>query len=345
MWVELEDSAGDVGLAKCDDELNKVMWHQWRECNIDFSVFEACDVNMEDIKAFRVGIGGYRVGQAGETSAGGWAYGDIYFDDIRLYPARCVPAFARRQGSFRYINRYLEEGNLFADCKVDNYDLCILSTEEMRPFYDPCYGKYSGTSNWLISEIGPVTASEPCDANLVGYWKMNDNANSSTVTDSSTNARHGTLYSDYKVKKGELVEGKTSYHDVAGVKGTALTFDGDNDFVSLPALFDANTNTLTISAWLKTDAIDEDTFMSTILGANDPCNPPKLTLGHTGNYDVLTYWSNQDLAYYWTGWAWDVHPELIMPTKIWSFVALTAEPNLGTLYLSDGKKIVCIDKL
>ena len=96
----------------------------------------------------------------------------------------------------------------------------------------------------LLSNIGQAPTNEQSgvsyltkglSSGLVGWWRFNGDA-----TDSSGNGNDGTVY------------GEGDY-DISPM-GQALSFDGEGDYVQLPAS-DAilNVNTFTIEAWFKTD--------------------------------------------------------------------------------------------
>lgn len=78
----------------------------------------------------------------------------MYFDDIRLYPPRCLPGLLK------------PAGDLTNDCKVDYSDIELL------------------VNNWLINEYD-VTPTVPSDSNLVARYQFENNAND------SIGGRHG----------------------------------------------------------------------------------------------------------------------------------------------------------
>lgn len=79
-------------------------------------------------------------------------------------------------------------------------------------------------------------------ADLVGYWPF-DEGSGSVAHDTSGQANHGPVY------------GATW---TTGRSGSALSFDGSNDFVTLPNvdLWDFGTESFTVTAWFKSDASD-----------------------------------------------------------------------------------------
>jgi len=102
----------------------------------------------------------------------------------------------------------------------------------------------------------------------------------------------------------------------------ALSLDGVDDYVAAQAL-KLNSNTVTISAWIKRNGTPDD---------NDGliyC--PSVTASG------LRLMSNGELRYNWndqintSGWS----SGLIVPDNIWTFVALVVEPTQATLYMND----------
>jgi hypothetical protein len=309
MYVALKDGDGRTGKVLHDD-INEIAvdWKGFHEWNIALEEFlDDNDVNLTNISRITIG--------SGDKSAGG--AGTVIFDDIRLYPPRCVPKLAPSMGYFRYIDRYTQSGSFTPDCIVDNYDLRTMA------------------GDWLISGLGSVTATTAGTTNLVGHWPMDDDDPQTQVDDVSGNNNHGTLVDENK-DPGQ----STAKHSVSdGAIGQALSFDGFDDYIELPVL-NLNSNTVTVSAWVRPDDwLGEMGTYPPIVSSNEP-NGFKLCFGSTSNYEAGYEWSaNNELTYYWTGWSWDYHSELIMPPNLWSFVALVVEPTKGTLYLYDGTEM------
>jgi len=315
MYVLLTDGSARTGKVLYDGDPNVLRkdWTGFHDWNIRLTDFvDDNSVDLGDVQRLTIGFG--------DKTAGG--EGTVYFDNIRLHPPRCIPTLAPSMGYFRYIDRYSAEGSFIPDCTVDNYDLRTMA------------------GDWLISGLGDVTATTAGTANLVGHWPMDDDDPQMTVDDISGNNNHGTL-SDEDRKPGR----STSKHSVdPGAIGKALSFDGFDDYVQLPVL-NLNSNTVTISAWVKPGPVTapfDDGWLGEmgtyppIVSSNEP-NGFNLCFGSTSEYKSGYEWeANNELTYYWTGWSWDFHSELIMPPNLWSFVALVVEPTKGTLYLYDG---------
>ena len=310
MYVLLTDGSARTGKVLYDGDPNALKrdWTGFYDWNIRLTDFvDDNSVDLGDVQRLTIGFG--------DKTAGG--DGTVYFDNIRLHPPRCIPTLAPSMGYFRYVDRYSTEGSFVPDCTVDNYDLRTLA------------------GDWLISGLGEVTATTAGTSNLVGHWPMDDDDPQMQVDDVSGNNNHGILHDEDR-KPGR----STSKHSVTeGAIGQALSFDGFDDYVQLPVL-NLNSNTVTVSAWVKPGPDDgwlgEGGSYPPIVSSNEP-NGFKLCFGSTATYKSGYEWeANNELCYYWTGWSWDFHSELIMPPDMWSFVALVVEPTKGTLYLYDG---------
>ncbi|MDQ3008841.1 MAG: DUF2341 domain-containing protein [bacterium] len=89
------------------------------------------------------------------------------------------------------------------------------------------------------------------DAGLVGHWKFDENIGT-RATDATSNSNTGTL-----------TNGPTW---VPGKYGSALTFDGTNDYILLPSR-SVNETTFSMSAWIKTTSTADSKIFS--MSAND----------------------------------------------------------------------------
>jgi hypothetical protein len=107
LYVKLHQGAttsAQVNYYDANDVKDPDEHHWW---NIPLANFTG--VNLTGITGITLGTGNPAVGKAGD--------GTIYFDDIRLWPTRCVPAY----GPLADIT--------YDDCKVDNKDLDIMATD------------------------------------------------------------------------------------------------------------------------------------------------------------------------------------------------------------------------
>lgn len=319
MYVALLDGSGRTGKVLYDGDANdlKREWLGSQEWNIELQEFvDDNEVDLNDISQIIIGLG--------DKTAGG--SGTVYFDSIRLYAPRCVPLYAPSMGSFRYLDHHAVAGSFEPDCTVDIYDLWTLSRD------------------WLMSGLGDVTASSASATGIVGHWTLDDDVGGgqaipkARVLDSSGNLNHAYLYDGW-TPQGAPKLGVTGVHhaDDSAVGTGALTFDGDDDWITIPNAPNLDSNTVTVSAWVKPGSWQGmwGTYPP-IVSSNEP-NGFKICIGSKASYETGAEWMpNNELTYFWTGWAWDYHSGLIMPPDVWSFVALVVEPTKGTLYLYDG---------
>jgi hypothetical protein len=124
MYVGLEDSSsyaqgeyGDNG-----EDMNDIKIAEWQEWNIRVQDFNDGGVDLSDIRKMYIGFG-----DRGNLNPGGIPGGSgiVYFDDIRLYPRKCVPWLAKPPADF--------DNN----CFVDFADLAILGSQWLLPPGNP----------------------------------------------------------------------------------------------------------------------------------------------------------------------------------------------------------------
>ncbi|MHC4911929.1 MAG: LamG domain-containing protein [Planctomycetota bacterium] len=326
MYVTLTDSSNHTGKVLYPDsnELTEE-WKGFQEWNIDLQNFvDDNSVDLTSISRLTIGFG--------DKTPGGT--GTVYFDNIRLHPPRCVLNNAFAGGSIDFDE----------DCLVDNADLDVFTQRD-----------------WLISAVGNITATPP-DANfLTGWWRLDDNVKSGPglrdVVDSSAYGNHGLLYDIDKAPGNNTA----AHQDPCYVEGTgAFTFDGYDDFVNLPAL-DLNSNTVTISTWLKRDG-DLEIYAGIVdCHYSDPCDSNLATFagldfgsgGEFGFAEWAPWQVNHELAYFWTidatsvpfTWSYDFHTGLIVPDQQWVLATLAIEPTKGTVYMYDGELKAAINNV
>jgi len=121
----------------------------------------------------------------------------------------------------------------------------------------------------LFLKQGKIAKSMAFDSSIhfnLGYaikgdWKMDDNAANSTVVDTSGYNNDGTFYSGGSADN-------TANHSVDGANGTALEFDGVDDYVGLTITSDLGlSDSMTASFWIKSDSSGSGVILS-----NEPIN-------------------------------------------------------------------------
>ena len=172
-------------------------------------------------------------------------------------------------------------------------------------------------------DVGAHEFPKSAGGKPVAWWKFDEGAGTVAKNCGSLSGRcNGTL---------------NDMDEESWVKGCAgegaLSFDGGGDVI-VPAL-DLNSNSVTISAWVKRDG--EQDIYAGIVFSRDGDTIAGIGLGSTGGPD---WQANQELYYGWNDAeeTWKFHSGLIIPDSEWVFVALVLEPTKATLYLwEDGK--------
>jgi len=139
-----------------------------------------------------------------------------------------TPTDGKFQIAFRGSDNAYFRGDI-AELLVFNRDLSDEEREQVE--------KYLG-NKWGV-DVG-------LDADLVGWWKF-DETNGIIAHDSSGNDNNGTLTNGPTWAQGKI--------------GGALSLDGVNDYVLLPATADLDLQTLTISAWVHSSNYNQQGFI------------------------------------------------------------------------------------
>jgi len=153
MWVKLTDTSNNEAKVlygtqpgEVATDINDMSWHEW---NIDLADFTGVD--LANVKSIAIGVGN-------EDAVTPGGSGVVYFDDIRLYPARCILAY--RSGEFAFLDY------AGGDCVIDYREVELMAAE------------------WLARDrVAPP---------LIGWYKF-DEGFGTTPQDSSGNGNHGVL--------------------------------------------------------------------------------------------------------------------------------------------------------
>jgi hypothetical protein len=129
MYVAISNSNGTTGTVYYEDneniDPNATLFDSWTEFNIDLKDFQNQGVNLADVNSIAIGFG-----TRGNTTTPDGS-GKMYFDDIRLYPSRCI--LSRRSDDFAEVD-YIE------DCVVNYNELEVMAGQ------------------WLFEEVTPGSA-------------------------------------------------------------------------------------------------------------------------------------------------------------------------------------------
>ena len=149
MFVAVEDAGTTKAVVKYNGygDANDVKIEDWTEWNIILSDFT--NVDMNNVKIIWIGFGD----PDSQPTPGGT--GTVYFDDIRLYPPKCIAEFGPL-------------ADLSGNCVVDYLDVEIMGEEWLRT--DKLFDTYTEPSP------GPV-----------GHWKLNEGSGAAAADDGSGN--------------------------------------------------------------------------------------------------------------------------------------------------------------
>jgi hypothetical protein len=139
MYVALRDTDGNLATVYYGGDINDVNEPEWHEWNIILTDFNSPnDVNLSDVNKVYVGFGNRESPAAGGT-------GTVYFDDIRLYPRRCVPLY----GPVGDIGA--EGETVDNDCIVDLIDLSVMTSDwrDKDPTRAGSNGELKGGASWV----------------------------------------------------------------------------------------------------------------------------------------------------------------------------------------------------
>jgi hypothetical protein len=299
LYLQLEDTSSNSGVVLYDDmsDLLEGSWHEW---NIDLAIFDACGVSLTNIDQIHIGFGGEIAGGDCDTKTGGT--GTVWFDDIQIWPQRCVPALSLGYGDFT--------GN----CVIDAYDVEQIALD------------------WLESDSEGI-ASAPTYDPLVWY-SFEDGAGQVADNSGTSDANHDGQIGALPVVDGCDPNWVTT--DPCADRLKNLEFDGIDDHVVIPIL-DLNSNTATITAWVKRDG-DQSPWSGIVFcrgpnTLNDQWASTVSGIGFGGESKTATV---HDLRYHWDDWWWWEETGLTIPDGQWTFAGLVISPDEATVYKSDG---------
>jgi hypothetical protein len=217
LYVALEGSYAEVRYS--DDhgyDNNDLRLAEWTEWNIPLSDFNGVDPCAAT--GMQIGFGD----STNNTTQGGT--GTVFIDDIRLYPSRCMPEFRKPQA------------DLNNDCEVSWPDVEIVAAE------------------WLLGDVNVNPVTNPGDANLVGHWELEGDAD-----DSSTSAYHGTP-NDCNC---DWIAGKIGSGAIDLYGGWVVVEDDGNTPLLRPA------NQVSVAAWINLASSQPDDTRLVIKGRNN----------------------------------------------------------------------------
>ncbi|MBA7617916.1 hypothetical protein ES703_25234 [subsurface metagenome] len=194
MYVAVEDGSANVGIVKYPDmnDIKETSWHEW---NIDLQDFSDGGIALSNVTKMYIGFGGQRIGQTVASVTGD----TVWFDDIGLWPIRCVPAESLA-------------ADFTGDCVINELDLDIMAAE------------------WLARDDS-VLATAPSDDNLVARWEFEGDYTDSNGSPSNDGIPHGdaSIVSDPCRGYVLSLDGDGDYVEIPGSNTPGGVFDITND--------------------------------------------------------------------------------------------------------------------
>jgi hypothetical protein len=208
-------SIGVEGTSRVDvdiPDMNGLQVAEWQEWNIPLADFSAATLTAIDTVYLKFGD------SSNSDTPGG--NGIVYFDDIRLYPSRCVPEFG-------------PAFDFSGDCIVGFAEVAMLGDQ------------------WLMQDqiLAGITAPDPC----VLHYKF-DESSGTTLADSSPNGYTGVDFNDVDQTPEDI-----AIRMDPGLSGNSFHFShgiGDVGVVGIkipPAVFTDNaiSQEITVAMWIK----------------------------------------------------------------------------------------------
>ncbi len=194
LYLQLEDTSSASGVVVYPD-VNDIALTTWSEWNIDLNDANFSGVSLANVDKITIGFGGETVGS--DCKSGGT--GTVWFDDIEVWPSRCVPEMAPY--------------DLTGDCITDYYDL--------------------GDFSWWWLEIGDynVTSSPAPDTNAGGLLVRYEfeETTGTNAADTSLSGNDGTVSVDTNWAPTEGYDGNGCL-----ILGLDVNVAVPNDAMSLP---------------------------------------------------------------------------------------------------------------
>jgi hypothetical protein len=133
---------------------------------------------------------------------------------------------------------YISTSPSFDPDSTIRYSGLVISRDSVTLGTDTYYWKVKAYDNWGAEVWSTQTWSftTASSSGLVGYWKF-DEGSGTTAYDSSGYGNHGTLVNE------------TVW--TSGIMGSALEFNGTNQYVSYPTLYSSSPSAVTVCAWIK----------------------------------------------------------------------------------------------
>jgi hypothetical protein len=213
MYVAIANNTGPSAVVNFPDSsaLQVAVWHQW---TIDLSLFAEDGIDLTDVNSIAIGFGNKNNLQAGGS-------GEVIFDDIRLYPPRCI--LSERTAEFARLD-FMPLGNPAGDCVIDYLELEIMARD------------------WLVMDE-VIATTPPGTSGLVANYQF-ETGTGTLAADTSGNNHSGTLTAGgiSWISPG-IMNSNSAVHFDGYTAGSRISIGTWN-----PA---AGTNQLTLALWIN----------------------------------------------------------------------------------------------
>ena len=252
-------------------------------------------------------------------------------------------------GTYNYDFNDLESNIVLNDC-IDSEGKMVLTRIETDPDQNP-NANASPSNYWLVNyyngqqggQIDELNLKVTDGAFIAGLNQINDailhtrdeNAEGTTwlSKSSSLNVLGNNIVFDRKININQSTQIGLSNLDpnlveidpgnpceADTIAGNTLVLDGNNDYAEVPNL-NLNTNTFTLSAWVKPNGL-QNSWAGIVF-----CRGNGTTAG-------LSATDSNELRYHWDGGQYGWASGAFLPVDQWSHVALVIAPTNVTIYLN-----------
>ena len=311
MYVKLSDGSTTVQVNPGPNDVTSETVQTWF---IPLSDFNDGGVTLSSITAITLGIGDGK-GEGGPPAENG----TLYFDDIRLQPPGCYPDYSRPAADFT------------RDCRVDVNDLMVVVRDWCKqgkwglpaPMIEYLFEEGSGTT---VANTGSWGSAYDLTIGLDNLGSPEPNNDPCWYSDADP-CRGWTLWFD----------GERGFHPGEDANG--------GDYLVIPPM-NLNSNTVTMTAWLKPDGPQADGFTGLVHhteSGDAGCAGLSYASGGGFTYDGT-------IGYVWndnSSKTWSFETGIYIPEQKWSMTALVLEPTQATMYIYDtnGTSDPCDDVL
>jgi len=168
-----------------------------------------------------------------------------------------------------------------------------------------------------------------CDTGPAAHWEMDDNADSTTIADAIEIASYDGVAQSF-----------TSMLSTDGVIDSALTFDGSNDYISVPEAIEWTLDSdFTFTLWVRFDSLNPNWWESAFLAQDEGGGPRNKWIF---SYDP----TSQKTLFHMNGTGIGGHilagDQWTAQTGAWYFVGLTRSGDNYTFYrqgVADGSQV------